>query len=1118
MAVALPSSSSSFSFFSDFGLLLYLEELNNSEFNKFKLLLKDTVEPGCCPIPWSTLKKIKREELSNLMSKYYPGQQAWNVTLKIFGKMNLKSLSAKARAEINWAARAVRPVEIEVEPMEVEGGDQEPGPELVLTMCVFSPLGFILMEVGERTGYRHQMKEKFNLLLKNPLLKDAADISLEITPKERQILEHIFDVNVKTGKQPRTILIQGPAGVGKSTLMRKAMLEWAKGNLFQEKFTYVFYLNGREISQMKECSFAQLISRDWPPAEVAIETVLSQPSSLLFIVDSFEELNFAFEEPEFALCNDWTLEHPVSFLMSSLLRKVMLPQSILLVVTRLPASNRLPSLLKGERFVKILGMSEDSKIIYVHRYFRDRKLSTRAVNSLTKNEMLFNMCRVPVMCRMVCACLKQQMEKGENFITSCQTTTTLFTYYISDLFAQVEGGSSSLPNEIQLRSLCHLAVEGVWAMTHVFYKDSLRKHELTKLDLSKFLDAKVLQKDPDVENCYVFTHLHIQEFLAAMFYLMKEDWGFSDRSVPSCENVKLLLAHKSYQYSHLTHMKWFLFGLLNEHRVNQLEEILNFKMSLAIKQHILQWINILANSESSQSQLDLMDLFHCLYEMQDEKYTAQVMRHFPDMVLNICEVSHLLVSSFCLKRCKLVKTLKVSVTTVFEKIFSKQPENASWNRSQILHNWQIFCSVLHMSEQLKEMELCHSILHEVPMRIFYQELSHPVCKLQKLLLRFVSLPVDCTDIFSFLLHSKTLIHLDLKGSNIGDNEVVVLCDVLENPQCILQSLRLEFCNLTSVCCPSIAKALSRSQSLIFLNLSANNLLDDGVKLLCKALENPTCCIEKLSLQRCGITEVSCKDLSMALISNQKLTHLCLAENVLGNNGVNPISVALLKPQCTLQSLVLRNCHFTSQGSRCLSISLLQNKSLTHLDMGSNRLEDEGVITLWNLIRQPSCNLQDLELNGCALTRACCLDLASSILNSPNLRSLDLGNNKLQNEGMQILCNTLRHSYCNLECLGLEQCGLTSVCCEDLSSSLLNNQRLIKMNLSQNNLGSKGIRILCEVLRSPECKLQVLGLSKDSFDKQTQKLLEAVEVSNPHLVIKSYSNDNNEEDGSWWQCF
>lgn len=57
---------------------------------------------------------------------------------------------------------------------------------------------------------------------------------------------------------------------------------------------------------------------------------------------------------------------------------------------------------------------------------------------------------------------------------------------------------------------------------------------------------------------------------------------------------------------------------------------------------------------------------------------------------------------------------------------------------------------------------------------------------------------------------------------------------------------LESCDLTTLCCLNISKALVRSQSLVFLNLSTNNLLDDGVELLCEALRHPKCHLERLS--------------------------------------------------------------------------------------------------------------------------------------------------------------------------------------------------------------------------------------------------------------------------------
>ncbi|XP_069325595.1 NACHT, LRR and PYD domains-containing protein 14 isoform X2 [Eulemur rufifrons] len=970
-----------------------------------------------------------------------------------------------------------------------------------------------------RTEYRIQIKEKFCMLLDKSSLLGKPE-HREITQENRKFLEHLFDVDVRTGEQPQMVVLQGAAGVGKTTLVRKAMLDWAEGNLYQQRFAYVFYLNGKEINQLKESSFAQLISTDWPSTESPIETAMSQPSSLLFIIDSFDELNFAFEEPEFALCEDWTQEHPVSFLMSSLLRKVMLPESSLLVTIRLTASERLKPLLKSHyRYVELRGMSENARKEYIYQFFEDEKLAMKAFSSLRNNEMLFSMCQVPLVCWVVCTCLKQQLEKGGDVTLTCQTATALFTCYISSLFTLVDEHSPSLPSQAQLSSLCYLAAKGIWTMTYVFYREDLRRHGLTKSDVSIFLDVNILQRDVEYENSYLFTHLHVQEFLAAMFYMLKDNWEAGGHSFQPFEDVKLLLESKSYEDSHLTQMKYFLFGLLNEDRVRELEKTLNCKMSLKIKSKLLQCMEVLGNSEYSPSQLEFLELFHSLCETQDEAFISQAMRYFPKVVINICGKTHLFVSSFCVKHCQRLRTVKLSVTVVFEKMLNTSLPAETWDGDHITHCWQDLCSVLHTNEYLTELDLSHSYLDKLAMKIFCQDIRHPKCKLQKLLLRSVTFPVNgCQDISSCLIHNQNLLHLDLKGSDVGDNGVNSLCEVLKYPECKLQKLRLESCNLTVVCCLNISKALIRSQSLIFLNLSTNNLLDDGVKQLCEALRHPKCYLQRLSLESCGLTEAGCEDLSLALISNKRLTHLCLADNALGDGGVKIMSDVLQHPECTLQSLVLRRCHFTSLSSEYLSACLLHNKSLIHLDLGSNWLQDDGAKLLCDVFRHPSCNLQDLELMGCVLTSACCLDLASVILSNANLCSLDLGNNDLQDDGVKILCAALRHPDCNIQRLGLAYCGLTSLCCHDLSSILIGNQRLMKMNLTQNTLGCEGIRKLCQVLRSSRCKLQVLGLCKEAFDEEAQKLLEAVGVSNPHLTIKPDCNDDNEEDGSWWRCF
>ena len=89
------------SFFSDFGLLWYLEELKKEEFWKFKELLKqEPLKLKLKPIPWTELKKASRENVSKLLSKHYPGKLAWDVTLNLFLQISRDDLWRKARNEI----------------------------------------------------------------------------------------------------------------------------------------------------------------------------------------------------------------------------------------------------------------------------------------------------------------------------------------------------------------------------------------------------------------------------------------------------------------------------------------------------------------------------------------------------------------------------------------------------------------------------------------------------------------------------------------------------------------------------------------------------------------------------------------------------------------------------------------------------------------------------------------------------------------------------------------------------------------------------------------------------------------------------------------------------------
>ncbi|XP_016407663.1 ribonuclease inhibitor-like [Sinocyclocheilus rhinocerous] len=262
-----------------------------------------------------------------------------------------------------------------------------------------------------------------------------------------------------------------------------------------------------------------------------------------------------------------------------------------------------------------------------------------------------------------------------------------------------------------------------------------------------------------------------------------------------------------------------------------------------------------------------------------------------------------------------------------------------------------------------------------------------------------------------------------------------------------------------------------------LTLSNNNLGSSGVHFLSTVLKDPQCKLKNLCLWECGITDEGCAALASALRSNpEHLRHLDLSNNNLKDTGVKLLSAGL-KTLHSLEKLWLWRCRFTVEGFTALASTLKSNpEHLKDLNLSANKVGN-SLTLLSEVLRDPRCKLERLQLYCCSLTVEGCAALASALRSNPShLRQLDLSDSKIGDSVVNQLSAVLEDPRCKLEKLWLRGFGVTGEGCAALTSALRSNpEHLRNLNLSNNNLGQSGRKLLSDLRADPHYKLQKLQI-------------------------------------------
>uniref|UniRef100_A0A2R9A3J0 NACHT, LRR and PYD domains-containing protein 12 n=1 Tax=Pan paniscus TaxID=9597 RepID=A0A2R9A3J0_PANPA len=908
-------------------LSTYLEELEAVELKKFKLYLGTATELGEGKIPWGRMEKAGPLEMAQLLITHFGPEEAWRLALSTFERINRKDLWERGQRED--LVRDTPP-----------GGPSSLGNQ---STCLLE-VSLVTPRKDPQETYRDYVRRKFRLMEdRNARLGECVNLSHRYTrlllvkehsnpmQAQQQLLdrgrghartvghqaspikiETLFEPDEERPEPPRTVVMQGAAGIGKSMLAHKVMLDWADGKLFQGRFDYLFYINCREMNQSAtECSMQDLISGCWPEPSAPLQELIRVPERLLFIIDGFDELKPSFHDAQGPWCLCWEEKRPTELLLNSLIRKKLLPELSLLITTRPTALEKLHRLLEHPRHVEILGFSEAERKEYFYKYFHNAEQAGQVFNYLRDNEPLFTMCFVPLVCWVVCTCLQQQLEGGGLLRQTSRTTTAVYMLYLLSLM-QPKPGAPRLQPPPNQRGLCSLAADGIWNQKILFEEQDLRKHGLDGEDVSAFLNMNIFQKDINCERYYSFIHLSFQEFFAAMYYILDE----GERGAGPDQDVTRLLTEYAFsERSFLALTSRFLFGLLNEETRSHLEKSLCWKVSPHIKMDLLQWIQSKAQSDGSTLQQGSLEFFSCLYEIQKEEFIQQALSHFQVIVVsNIASKMEHMVSSFCLKHCRSAQVLHLYGATYSADGEDRARCSAGTHtllvqlpeRTVLLDAYsEHLAAALCTNPNLIELSLYRNALGSRGVKLLCQGLRHPNCKLQNLRLKRCRISSSaCEDLSAALIANKNLTRMDLSGNGVGFPGMMLLCEGLRHPQCRLQMIQLRKCQLESGACQEMASVLGTNPHLVELDLTGNALEDLGLRLLCQGLRHPVCRLRTLWLDSCGLTAKACKNLYFTLGINQTLTDLYLTNNALGDTGVRLLCKRLSHPGCKLRVLWL----------------------------------------------------------------------------------------------------------------------------------------------------------------------------------------------------------------------
>ena len=798
------------------------------------------------------------------------------------------------------------------------------------------------------------------------------------TRRVKQCQEIFVRTNDKDSN-PKSILLTGKAGIGKTLFCRNLIRDWSHDKLFQVNtkaevpdFKFAYLLTFRQLNLLGDdpVTLREILNRssvlddDSIIEESLFEYIANHPQEVLIVIDGFDEYSqqdYIASNLDEKYPNSAQEKMPVAALCAKLIKGYILSGSVVITTSRPDESDQLKTEVRFDRFVEIAGFSEEQVKEYIEKYFKeDENMKNTVLDHIGKNEELVSFAHIPVLCFLMCSymeyLLKESLSADFLPVKASDLYFAVFNKFVQD------HKRKEIPSESTLYKLSELAAQLLLAKQFLFVEEDMTKFDL--LEVESLRASGILHCGPPFRKSpfeetkhFCFTHLSLQEYLAARWFVERGE-------IPLKGNVSSMVMQ-------------FMAGILSKKKDNELMEKL---------------LEVLQAEERGRRGLPIS--IKCLAEYEDKDFAKDFIKKHP---------SRFKIAAFA----ELTDVDCISVSFLLD-VFCELNEEAS--KKPQPSTGQALCFD-------EELAIRDSILTLPGVRRICKSLENEFCKVTQLYLNTCHITDAGVISLSEALQSSACKVTTLQLSSITDAGVISLSQALQSSACKVTTLDLSGNKITDAGVISLSQALQSSACKVTtLDLSGNGISDAGVISLSQALQSSACKVTTLNLSYNQITDAGVISLSQALQSSAcKVTTLNLSLTQITEAGVISLSEALQSSACKVTTLDLSYNQITDAGVISLSQALQSSAcKVTTLNPSGNQITDAGVISLSEALQSSACKVTTLDLSGNKITDAGVISLSHALQSSVcKVTTLHLRLCKISYTGMKYLTN-LEHQKRDLK--------------------------------------------------------------------------------------------------------